>query len=240
MHALTFARSSRGHRLSGLMAVVMAACLLPLQIAPASAQEITTRLQILHAGPDTGKVEVHLNGEEVADEFEYGDTTDWIEVEPGSVRVTITADRAGFNYAILDTVYPVPAGNDYYAVISDPLLLGGAFDTASAPGDASRVQFTQASVDTPAVNVVVTGENLELATALQFSRTSESAPLRAGTFDIEVTLADSGESVLTKSGVVFEPGKSYQVILVGTPGDEDHPLDIVLLSTDLSAGDETS
>jgi hypothetical protein len=237
---MTFTSRTISRRmLNSGIAVAVAAGALPLLASRASAQEITTRIQFLHAGTDTGEVEVHINGDEVLDEFGYGDTSDWIDLDPGSVRLTITADRAGFNYAILDTVYPVPAGNDYYGVISDVLMLGGAFDTSAVAGDGSRVQVTHASVDTPAVNVVASGENVDLATELHFAASSTSAPLPVGTYDLDVTLAESGESVLTKSGVGIEASKSYQAILVGTPGDDDHPLDIVLLETDLSAGKAT-
>ena len=63
------------------------------------------------------------------DEFDYGEQSDWIDFQPGGARVTITADRAGFNYAVFDAVYPAPAGNDYYLVITDALVIGGVFDT---------------------------------------------------------------------------------------------------------------
>ena len=61
----------------------------------ATAQDIQTRVMWLHAGPSTGKVEIFINNDEVLDEFEYSDLSDWIEFEPGAPRVTITADRAG-------------------------------------------------------------------------------------------------------------------------------------------------
>jgi hypothetical protein len=207
---------------------------LPFAAQGTAAQEFPTQLQILHAGPDVGKVEVHINGEGVADEFEYGDMTDWIDLDPGTARLTITVDRAGFNYVIFDSVYPVPVGNQYYAVITDALIMGGAFDVSPIVADGSRVQFNHASVDTPAVNVVAVGEDAALASQLQFARTSEAAPLPAGTYDFEVTAADSGESLLTATGIVIEPGKSYQFVLSGTPGDSDHPLELVTLETSLS------
>ena len=222
--------------LSLAWALLLVASLLPLGATSASAQDITTRVQFHHAGTGTGMIEVRVNGEEVLDEFQYGDTSDWSEFDPGAVHITITADRAGFNYLLLDTVYPAPAGNDYYAVISDVLVLAGAFDRSEVPADASRVQVLQASVDTPAVNVVATGAEADLATGLMYPQSSEAAELPAGTYDLEFTLADSGESVLTASGIVVEAGKSYQFVLVGTPGDEDRPLEVVVLETDLVAG----
>jgi hypothetical protein len=213
--------------------VLMLVAIAPLSVSTASAQDIQTRVQFLHAGTDTGKIEIHINGDEVADEFEYGDVTDWIDIAPGAARVTITRDRAGFNYVIFDAQYPVPAGNDYYAVITDALVLTGTFDNASAPGDGSRVQFTHGSVDTPAVNVVATTDGTKIATQLGYASTSETAVLPPGTYSFEITLADSGDSLLT-ADVTIEAGKSYQLVFVGTPGDTEEPLEIQVLSTDLN------
>jgi len=221
-------------KLAAGIAVTLASGALSLQASRVDAQDIQTRVQILHAASDADKIEVHINDSEVLDEFEYGDISDWIDLDPGTARVTITADRLGFNYVILDAVYPVPAGNDYYVVITDALLLGGAFDQSSVPGDGARVQVTHASVDIPPVTIVATGQVIDLGTGLAFARSSESAPLPAGTYDFEVTLADSGESLLTKTGVVIEGGASYQLVFVGVPDDDDHPLDIITLETALS------
>ena len=105
-----------------LVATIVVSLLGPVGMQSAAAQDdlaIQTRVQILHASPDVGKVEVHINYDEVVDEFTYGQQSDWIDFTPGAARVTITADRAGFNYAIFDAVYPAPAGNDYYLAITE-------------------------------------------------------------------------------------------------------------------------
>jgi hypothetical protein len=232
---VTHARTINRRSLAAGIALTVAAGTLAKSASSVGAQDIQTRLQIVHAATEIGQVEVHINGDEVLDEFEYGDISDWMDLDPGTVRFTVTADRAGFNYVLLDVGYPVPAGNDYYVVITDALVLAGTFDTSDTMGDGSRVQITHASVDTPAVNVVASGENVDLATQLNYSKTSEGAVLPAGTYSMEVTLAESGESVLVQDGIVVETGQSYMAVLIGTPGDEDHPLQIVALSTDLSA-----
>ncbi len=231
----THARTISRRTFASGVALTVAAGALSLKASGAGAQDIQTRVQVLHAGTDVGKIEVHINGNEVLDEFEYGDLSDWIDLDPGTVRFTITVDRAGFNYVIFDAGYPVPAGRDYYVVISDALILAGSFETAAVPGDGSFVQVTQASVDTPPVTVVATGADVELATQLNYAATSDGGVVPAGTYSIEVTLSDSGESVLVQDGVVIEAGKSYQLVLIGSPGSEDKPLEIVLLSTELAA-----
>jgi hypothetical protein len=209
-----------------LVAVMLAA---PIGVQSARAQDdlaIQTRVQILHASPDLGKCEVHINYDEAEDEFEYGDQSDWIDFEPGGARVTITADRAGFNYAIFDAVYPTPAGNDYYMVITDALVLGGVFERSHIPDGGARVQIVQGSVDLPAVDINATGNRVSFATQLSYGRSSDPTVVPAGTYDLEVTLSDSGDVALTMPGLALEGNMTYQLVIMGEPNNEDHPLEI--------------
>jgi hypothetical protein len=216
-----------------LVATMVAMLLGPVGVAPAVAQDdlsIQTRVQVLHADPALGQVEVFINDDEVLDEFTYGQQSDWIDFQPGGARVTITADRAGFNYAVFDAVYPAPADNDYYLIITDPLVIGGVFDTNPIPDRGARVRIVQGSVALPAVNVTAKGESNALARQLPYAASSVYNVLPAGTYDIEVTLADTGESVLTAAGMVLEGNTTYDLVLMGQPGDEDHPLELRPLS----------
>jgi hypothetical protein len=205
----------------------------PVGAAPAVAQDdlsIQTRVQVLHADPALGQVEVFINDDEVLDEFTYGQQSDWIDFQPGGARVTITADRAGFNYAVFDAVYPAPADNDYYLIITDPLVIGGVFDTNPIPDRGARVRIVQASVALPAVTVTANGESQALARQLPYAATSVYTVVPAGTYDIDVTLADSGDVALTVPGLVLEGDTTYDLVLIGQPGDEDHPLELRPLS----------
>ena len=216
-----------------LVATMVASVSGPVAVQPAAAQDdlsIQTRVQVLHADPALDKLEVHINYDEVLDEFTYGQLSDWIDFQPGGARVTITADRAGFNYAVFDAVYPAPAGNDYYLIVTDPLVIGGVFDTNPIPDRGARVRIVQGSVALPAVNVTAKGETNPLARQLPYAATSVYSVLPAGTYDIEVTLADSGESVLTAPGMVLEGNTTYDLVLMGQPGDADHPLELRPLS----------
>ena len=200
---------------------------------PVAAQDdlgIQTRVQVLHASPDLGQVEVHINNEEVLDNFEYGQLSDWIDLVPGSNRVTITADRAGINYAVFDAVYPVPADNDFYLVISEALVLGGAFDTNPVPDRGARVRIVQASVALPAVNVTASGTDVEFATQLAYPQSSAYAIVPAGTYDFEVTLADSGQVAVTAPGLALDGNMTYDLVIIGSPGDTEHLVELRVLS----------
>ena len=216
-----------------LVATMVAMLLGPVGVAPAVAQDdlsIQTRVQVLHADPALGQVEVFINDDEVLDEFTYGQQSDWIDFQPGGARVTITADRAGFNYAVFDAVYPAPADNDYYLIITDPLVIGGVFDTNPIPDRGARVRIVQASVALPAVTVTANDESQVLARQLPYAATSVYTVVPAGTYDFDVTLADSGEVALTVPGMVLESNMTYDLVLMGQPGDEDHPLELRPLS----------
>ena len=216
-----------------LVATMVAMLLGPVGVAPAVAQDdlsIQTRVQVLHADPALGQVEVFINDDEVLDEFTYGQQSDWIDFQPGGARVTITADRAGFNYAVFDAVYPAPADNDYYLIVTDPLVIGGVFDTNPIPDRGARVRIVQASVALPAVTVTANEESQVLARQLPYAATSVYTVVPAGTYDFDVTLADSGEVALTVPGLVLESNMTYDLVLMGQPGNEDHPLELRPLS----------
>ena len=70
---------------------------------PAYAQSrFPGRFRVLHASPDLGKIEVLFNGEKKLDEFEYGQASDWIDVDPGLVRITVQRDRLFINDVVFD------------------------------------------------------------------------------------------------------------------------------------------
>src|SRR5215212_4851849 len=222
-----------------LVATFVVSMLSPVGMQRASAQDlaIQTRVQLLHASPDVGKVEVHINYDEIVDEFTYGQLSDLAEFQPGAPRVTITADRAGFNYAIFDAVYPAPAGNDYYIAITSALVLAGTFDRSPVPDGSARVVVVQGSVALPAVNVTASGEDSAWATQLGYGRTSEAAIVPAGSYDLEVSLADGGDVAISAPGTMLEGNSTNVLIIMGQPNDTDHPLEIRNLSDTTEARD---
>jgi len=223
-----------------MVATLVASLLGPVGVQSAVAQDdlaIQTRVQLLHASPDLDKIEIHINYDEVVDEFTYGQQSDWIDFQPGAARVTITADRAGFNYALFDAVYPAPAGNDYYVAVTSALVLAGAFDRSPVPDGSARVVVVQGSVALPAVNVTASGEDAAWATQLGYGRTSEAAIVPAGSYDLEVTLAEAGDVAISAPGVVLDGDTTYVLLIMGEPNDPDHPLEIRALSDTTEARD---
>jgi hypothetical protein len=242
-HTIRRSRIFRRHTFGvWLVAILIATLVSPVGFR-ASAQDtptpsdlsVTTRVYFLHAAPDLGKVEIRLNGDKKIDNLEYGKTSDWVDLDPGTVQISINADRRGVNYLVFNAVYPVPAGNDYYVVITDDLVMGGAFDISPVPDGAARVRVVQASVNLPAVNVVAKGQNVDFAAQLAYPRSSDYITVPAGTFDIDINVAGSGETAASVTGINLEGNNVYDLVIMGDPNDQDHPLTITPLQDTTSA-----
>ena len=112
------------------------------------------------------------------------------------------------------------------AALRPALDLAGAFDRSPVPDGGARVTVLQGSVALPPVNVTATGEDAAWATQLGYGRTSEAAVVPAGTYDVEVNLADSGDTAISTPGLVLEGNSSYVLVIMGEPNNTDHPLEI--------------
>jgi hypothetical protein len=192
-------------------------------------------VRALHAAPELGKVEVLFNGAKQLDEFEYGTTSDWIEIDPGVVRITISRDRAGINYFVFDAIAPVVANEDYNLIISDPLVIPAPVDRSPLPADISHVRVVHASVDIPAVDIAIKGGDVVIDN-LEYAQLSDPVEVPAGTHDLEVRLHSTGEVALDLPGVVAEPGMIYDLVAYGKPGNDTTPLTVATLTDEARAG----
>jgi hypothetical protein len=230
--AATSRREFMGLGLGALIVAGGASLTLPRRAGAQEQPTFQTRARFLHADTDAGEFEVFIDGEGVLDEFGYGDLSDWIEIDPGAVRLTLTADRAGFNWAVFDAVYPITAGNDFNVIFTDILVVGTAVDSSPLLAGSARVRATHASADTPPVDVVVAGTNTALVTGLRFGRSSDYVEVPAGTYDLDVLVSESGEVALSLPGVTVEEGMVYDFVAMGTAGDEQKPLTVTPLASE--------
>jgi hypothetical protein len=206
------------------------------QAVPTAAQSpFPTRGRVFHGAPELGKVEIRFNGKKTLDNFEYGSTSDWIDLQPGVVRVSINQDRAGLNWLVSDAIYPVAVDNDYTLILSTPLIIPTVVDTDPLPANTSRVRFIHASVDTPAVDVAVAG-GASVIKNVSYGELSAPLEVPAGTVDMEVRRHGTSEVLLPLPGGVFQPGMTYEAILYGKPGSTDTPLTVTWLTDDARAG----
>ena len=219
-------------RLAGAGVVVLAAA--SRQPGVLAQTPFPTRLRVLHASPQLGKIEVHINGQEELDEFTYGKVSDWIEVSPGTARFTIHRDRAGINYVVYDAYVPAVPDQDYDLIIADPLLnepvlLPTPVDRSPLPANTARLAAIHASVALPAVDLAQKGGAV-LASNLLFGQRSVPREMAAGAYDLEVRAHDSGQVVLDLPGTTLEAGQVSHLVIYGDPGSAETPLTSVSLT----------
>ena len=187
------------------------------------------RMRVLHASPDLGKVEVLFNDDEVLDEFQYGQVSDWVDLDPGLVRVIVRRDRLFINDVVFDALYTVVADEHVNLIISDPLLIPAPVDRAPLPADSARVSVIQASIDTPPVDVALEGGNVVIA-ALDYGQQSVLLEVQVGSYDIEFRVHETGELLVEAVETVLEAGVVYDMVMHGIPGDVETPQTVTILT----------
>jgi hypothetical protein len=187
------------------------------------------RMRVLHASPDLGKVEVLFNDSEVLDEFQYGQVSNWIDLDPGLVRVLVRRDRLFINDAVFDVLFTVVADEHVNLIISDPLLIPAPVHRAPLPPDTARVSVVQASIDTPPVDIALEGSNIVI-TALTYGQQSVLPEVRVGSYDIEFRAHDTGELLVEAVETVLEAGIVYDMVVHGIPGDAETPPTVTTLT----------
>lgn len=187
------------------------------------------RMRVLHGAPDLGKVEVLFNDDKVLDEFEYGKLSDWEDVDPGLVRITVRRDRLLINDVVFDASYAVVADEHTNIIISDPLLIPAPVDRAPLPQGSARMRLVQASIDTPAFDVV-TQDGTIVIPALEYGQQSDSLEFPIGTQSFEIRLHETGEVLIPVTAIQLENGMVYDLIVYGVPGDDDKPLTLAVLT----------
>ncbi len=151
-------------------------------------------------------VDVFVNDDRIARGVEYGSETNYYQVAPGSIRISIrnvdqAPNNAKANVAIVTTVVDVPPGGiitmlamklneiNLYAIREDPSPL--------AVG-ASRLTIIQANPALPPVNIDIADQRLRLASNLTLGNIVGPIDVPAGHFSIDLNDV-RGDSVSTIS-----------------------------------------
>lgn len=198
--------------------------------APVYAQSrFPGRFRVLHASPDLGKIEVLFNGEKKLDEFAYAQVSDWIDVDPGLVHITVQRDRLFINDVVFDLALPVIADERYEFIISDPLVIPAPVDRAPLPIDMARARVIHASIDTPVVDIAIKGGDVVLA-GLGYGLMTAPLEMPASLYDLELRVHETGEIVAEVPQVPLGAGTVSDLVIHGKPGDANAPLTVSILT----------
>jgi hypothetical protein len=176
-----------------------------------------------------GTVEVLFNSANVLDQFAYGTHSDWLEVNPGAVRITIHTDTTGFDYVVFDAIAVVAADEDYELILATPVIVPFPVDRSPLAEGRGRIRVAQTSVQVPAVDIAKQGGDV-LFDHLEFGEISSWLEVPAGTFTLEVRVPDTGQVAASIPDVTVESGIIYDIVVYGLPGSQDMPLTAAVLT----------
>jgi uncharacterized protein DUF4397 len=185
-----------------------------------------SELMTIHASPDAPAVDLLIDNVVEGTGLTFPNNTGYFGVESGARNVKVNV--SGTSTSVIDADVTFLQGTAYsiFAIdmVSDirPLVL---VDDLSEPlaGNA-HIRFVHLSPDAPTVDVGLTGGGVVFG-GVSFGESDndgEFTPLPAGTYDLEVRLADTATVVLPLPGINLEDGAIYTVFAKGfaAPGRE--------------------
>lgn len=188
-----------------------------------SAQEADARVRITHASPDAPAVDIWVNGSPAVTNVAFGQSTDLIPLPAGAYDVAVTP--AGSTDpeadAVISTTLTLEAGAAYDVVALGLLanITAGVYplDLSPVADGNTRLGVIHASPDAPAVDILANGS--AIVEDLIFPESSGALDVPAGSYDVQVAVAESGAVALDLPGTALEAGQVYQVIAVGLVAD---------------------
>lgn len=188
----------------------------------------TASVRVGHCCPDAPNVDVHVDGDVAFEDVPFKQISEYAELSAESHDISVTPH--GDDESVLDLTVELEADNAYSAFATG--MLDGVECTVFAddPGDIAddqtHVRFIHTSPDAPAVNVQVADGGPTLCEDISFRDESGYVAVDAGTYDLEVVVADSGDVALSLPEVEVTGGTAVSAIAVGQV--DDGSLDAVL------------
>lgn len=201
------------------LAALLLVSVFTLAFASTEAQAAaSSRVRVAHLSPDAPNVDIYVNGTKTLSNVPYKTVSDYLTVPSGNYRFAVRpAGAPAKSKAVIVTDAVLYPNKDYtVAAINVLAEIEGAIyeDDNSAPvvGE-TKVRVLHASPDAPAVDIAVKNGPV-LIKELRFSDVSENVAVRAGTYDLEVRVANTNTVALALPGVALEAGKIYTVFAV--------------------------
>lgn len=173
----------------------------------------------IHASPDAPAVDLYVDGVKVGSGLAFPQNTPYLPVKKGTRNIKVNV--AGTTTTVINANLPIAAGTSYSVFATDsvakiaPLVL---VDDRSRPvAGKAHVRFVHLSPNAPAVDVALQGGAVVFGNRA-FREYTAFTPLNAGTYDLEVRVAGTGNVVLPLSGITLEAGKLYTVFAKGFVG----------------------
>ena len=198
----------------------------------------SAQVRVLHASPDAPPVNVLIDGRIMFPHVNYGQTTRYARLEPGSYNIkVVSADRD--QVVVIDTNLNVDEGQAYtvaavgYLPTIEPLVL---VDTTDPPGwGQAKVRVVHASPNAPAVDVVTSQGNV-LFTEVAFKGITDYQSVERGLYHLQVKPAGVATAVLDIPWLPLHPGSVQTIVVLGLVNDHPELMFTSLIHPVFSAG----
>lgn len=178
----------------------------------------------VNASPNSGTVDVLLNGTPFISQIPYGNFSAYSQVTPGNYVLRIGASGSS---TMIDTNFQPLEGNYYSIFVVDsvskmkPAIVTDKITATSS--DSSMIRFFHFSPNTPSVDLVLSDGTL-LSGARTFNDQSKTASyqsftrVKAGDYNLEVRSSGTGSVLVPTKTYNLKGGSTYTIFLKGFEG----------------------
>jgi Domain of unknown function (DUF4397) len=192
------------------------------------------RVRVIHASPDAGKLKVKAGEDDWFDDLEYGDASDYKEVDAGSYDLSAIQQEGEQK-----TLFTAPGAVVNWGVVYDVILYGSVADGSfrpltlvtsvsprcslllgvGLPNDACLRIANLVPTGLPIVDIYYNGvrilENVGAGNRIEYV----GVPAGYG-YEVPIHIVPHGMSTdyaLTYRYIELKPGEAYELFLIGTP-----------------------
>jgi hypothetical protein len=177
----------------------------------------TANVLIVHASPDAPGVDIVVdNAGPAVSNLEFPANTGYVPLPTGTRNVKVNVFNT--STTVIEANLDLSANTNYsvFAIDSvssiEPLVL--VDDLTTPASGMAHVRFVHLSPDAPAVDIAVTGGGV-VFDSVSFKGFQGFTPLDAGTYNLEVRVANTMTVALPLPGITLEAGKIYTVFAKG-------------------------
>ncbi|ADD05638.1 DUF4397 family protein [Natrialba magadii ATCC 43099] len=177
-------------------------------------------VRVAHFSPDAPAVDILVDGAEVLSDVPYGAISPYLELDPGTYTITITAagdpDTVAFegDVDVGDAYYTVAAIGELEAETFRPEVLTDADPLPTdAPAESAFARVAHFSPDAPAVDIYADDD--PLVEDVSFGDVSEYLAVPAGAYELSVRPAGDPETVVASFDVELDADVAYTGYAIG-------------------------